>query len=941
MAAQKKSSTASKSKSGGRKPSAAAQKQKEAQDKVLHSVVLFALGILVVLLTFIEGEAAWLAIHNFLRGMFGISVYLVAPLLLYLSVMTAQGDKSVAGKAFFGVMFILFLSAAVQIFLVGEIKGSKLFADIIPKLYHEGKLMDGGGVVSVIIAGPLLGLFKKTGASIIIILLAIVFVMLISNTTIVDLARAVSDPMKGMAGAVRDVREDSIRRSEERRRSKEKVVPNDDVPEDVAKETQAKFNVDIPIPMLKKKKADKTVQVDASEDIPELPQHPVVSPKPVVKQEKPAEPVKAAVPEKPVEAVVPTAPAAAVQKPAEVSVEKAAEPVMAAVPEKTAEKVSEKPAETASEEPEKADDSLVELIRRATEAKQKAKAEAAAKASVPAEPVKPKTVDIKATHTAIKPNDEEYELPPQPTAADIAKEISENENAVPDIMKYAFPPIDLLKPADNSSNAADAEAEMRNNAETLVNTLQSFGVQTRIVDIHRGPTVTRYELQPSAGVKISKITGLSDDIALNLAAAGVRIEAPIPGKAAVGVEVPNRVKDVVSIREMIESEEFKSAKSKLAFVVGRDIEGNVIVGDIAKMPHVIIAGTTGSGKSVCTNSIIMSILYNASPDEVRLVLIDPKMVEFKIYDGIPHLLIPVVTDPRKAAGALSWAVQEMLKRYKLFADSNVRDLKGYNELAAETDGMSPLPQIVIAIDELADLMMAASNEVEDAICRLAQMARAAGMHLIIATQRPTVDVITGLIKANIPSRIALTVSSQVDSRTIIDTAGAEKLLGYGDMLYYPSGIPKPIRIQGCFCSSKEVEAVVAFIKSGGTADYSDEILREIEKNVPVPKGEKGASDGGSASGDMFEDDMVEKAIEVVIEAGQASTSSLQRRLKLGYARAARIIDQLEELGVVGPFEGAKPRAVLMTREMWLQRKLAMEGGGETEEAVPVEQSSDT
>lgn len=941
MAAQKKSSTASKPKSGGRKPSAAAQKQKEAQDKVLHSVLLFALGILVLLLTFIEGEAAWLAIHNFLRGMFGISVYLVAPLLLYLSVMTAQDDKSVAGKAFFGVMLILFLSAAVQIFLVGEIKGSKLFADIIPKLYHEGKLMDGGGVVSVIIAGPLLGLFKKTGAAIIIILLAIVFAMLIFNVTVIDIIRAVSNPMRGVAGSIKDAREDSIRRSEERRQAREKVVPNDDVPADVARETQAKFNVDIPIPMSKKKKADKSVQVDAEEDIPELPQHPVVSPKPVVKQEKPAEPVKAAVSEKPVEAVVPTAPAAAVQKPAEVSVEKAAEPVNAAVPEKTAEKVPEKPSEEISEEPEKADDSLVELIRKATEAKQKAKEEAAARAAVPAEPVKPKTVDIKATHTAIKPNDEEYELPPQPTAADIAKEISENENAAPDIMKYAFPPIDLLKPADNSSNAADAEAEMRNNAETLVNTLQSFGVQTRIVDIHRGPTVTRYELQPSAGVKISKITGLSDDIALNLAAAGVRIEAPIPGKAAVGVEVPNRVKDVVSIREMIESEEFKSAKSKLAFVVGRDIEGNVIVGDIAKMPHVIIAGTTGSGKSVCTNSIIMSILYNASPDEVRLVLIDPKMVEFKIYDGIPHLLIPVVTDPRKAAGALSWAVQEMLKRYKLFADSNVRDLKGYNELAAETDGMSPLPQIVIAIDELADLMMAASNEVEDAICRLAQMARAAGMHLIIATQRPTVDVITGLIKANIPSRIALTVSSQVDSRTIIDTAGAEKLLGYGDMLYYPSGIPKPIRIQGCFCSSKEVEAVVAFIKSGGTADYSDEILREIEKNVPVPKGEKGASDGGSASGDMFEDDMVEKAIEVVIEAGQASTSSLQRRLKLGYARAARIIDQLEELGVVGPFEGAKPRAVLMTREMWLQRKLAMEGGGETEEAVPVEQSSDT
>ena len=463
---------------------------------------------------------------------------------------------------------------------------------------------------------------------------------------------------------------------------------------------------------------------------------------------------------------------------------------------------------------------------------------------------------------------------------------------------------------------------MKNNADTLVDTLKSFGVQTRIVDIHRGPTVTRYELQPSAGVKISKITALADDIALNLAAAGVRIEAPIPGKAAVGIEVPNRVKDTVSIREMIESEEFSHAKSKLSFVVGKNIDGEVIVGDIAKLPHVIIAGTTGSGKSVCTNSIIMSILYNASPDEVRLVLIDPKMVEFKVYDGIPHLLIPVVTDPRKAAGALSWAIQEMLKRYKLFADSNVRDLNGYNEMAAETEGVEPLPRIVIAIDELADLMMACSNEVEDSICRLAQMARAAGMHLIIATQRPTVDVITGLIKANIPSRIALTVSSQIDSRTIIDTAGAEKLLGYGDMLYYPQGIPKPVRVQGCFVSTKEVEAVVSFIKSGGQVEYSSEIIEEIEKATPVPKGEgKGDNSSDVPTGDGSDEEIIDRAVEVLCDAGQASVSYLQRKLKLGYARAARIMDQLEELGVVGPYEGSKPRAVIITKEMWLKRKL--------------------
>jgi S-DNA-T family DNA segregation ATPase FtsK/SpoIIIE len=428
-------------------------------------------------------------------------------------------------------------------------------------------------------------------------------------------------------------------------------------------------------------------------------------------------------------------------------------------------------------------------------------------------------------------------------------------------------------------------------------------------------------------VKISKITGLSDDIALNLAAAGVRIEAPIPGKAAVGVEVPNKIKDIVAIRELLESAEFTAAKSKLSFVVGKNIDGDVIVGDIAKMPHIIIAGTTGSGKSVCTNSIIMSVLYKSSPDDVRMVLIDPKMVEFKTYDGIPHLLIPVVTDPRKAAGALSWAVQEMLKRYQLFADKNVRDIAGYNEAATAGD-FEPLPRILIVIDELADLMMAAANEVEDSICRLAQMARAAGMHLIIATQRPTVDVITGLIKANIPSRIALTVSSQIDSRTIIDSAGAEKLLGNGDMLYYPSGIPKPVRVQGCFISTKEVEAVVEFIKNEDSDsnptvnNYSAAILREIEELQPAVKAEKILSGDSSTDPESGSDaDLTDRAVEVLIEAGQASVSFLQRKLKLGYARAARIMDELEQMGVVGQYEGAKPRSVLVTREQWLTRKL--------------------
>ncbi len=487
---------------------------------------------------------------------------------------------------------------------------------------------------------------------------------------------------------------------------------------------------------------------------------------------------------------------------------------------------------------------------------------------------------------------------------------------------YQFPPVSLLKIPENPDERG-IEQELKTNASRLVQTLQSFGVQTRITDICRGPAVTRYELQPSAGVKISRITGLADDIALNLASAGVRIEAPIPNKAAVGIEVPNKNVSIVGIRDIIDTNKFLDSKSKLSFAIGKNIDGQIAIGDIGKMPHVLIAGATGSGKSVCINSIIISLIYKSSPEDVRLLMIDPKVVELGVYNGIPHLLVPVVTDPRKAAGALNWAVTEMLNRYKLFADSGVRDLKGYNELANESDTMKPLPQIVIIIDELADLMMAAPREVEDAICRLAQMARAAGMHLVIATQRPSVDVITGVIKANIPSRIAFAVSSQVDSRTILDSGGAEKLLGRGDMLYYPVGIPKPIRIQGCFVSDKEVEAVVEFIKSGKVVEYDEKIIEEIDKRAAQEKSDsKGTA---SSDGDSDEDPMITEAIECVVEAGQASTSLLQRRLKLGYARAARIIDQMEQRGIVGPFEGSKPREVRITKQQWFEMTMRSSG----------------
>ncbi|MBQ4096156.1 MAG: DNA translocase FtsK [Oscillospiraceae bacterium] len=485
-----------------------------------------------------------------------------------------------------------------------------------------------------------------------------------------------------------------------------------------------------------------------------------------------------------------------------------------------------------------------------------------------------------------------------------------------------LPPVTLLTPTSNKSSAKAGESESQQKAVTLVETLKSFGVQTRVIGIHRGPSVTRFELQPAAGVKVSKITGLADDIALNLAAQGVRIEAPIPGKAAVGIELANTNRDKVSIRELIDSDEFRDAKGKLNFVVGKNIEGGIVVGDISKMPHVLIAGTTGSGKSVFTNSIIMNILYRATSDEVKLLLIDPKQVEFPIYNGIPHLISPVITEPRKAAGALGWAVTEMLRRYKLFADNSVRDLIDYNEQAQE-QGYDKLAQIVIVIDELADLMMAASKEVEDSICRLAQLARAAGMHLIIATQSPRVDVVTGLIKANFPSRVALKVSNNTDSRIILDEGGAEKLLGNGDLLYKPVGLGKPMRIQGSFVSTAEIRAVVKFLKDNESAEYDDEVLEGIEKNIPVPKGEK-PQGAEIDTGAPKSDDMFEEAMRIVVETKTASTSFLQRKLSLGYARAARIMDDLENAGVVGPAVGAKPRQVLMTREQWLEREATRE-----------------
>ena len=515
---------------------------------------------------------------------------------------------------------------------------------------------------------------------------------------------------------------------------------------------------------------------------------------------------------------------------------------------------------------------------------------------------------------------------PEEVAAEAEKVAGEIESGLSqEALEYRYPPITLLDEG-GAGNATEAGAELRNNSRRLADTLKSFGVDASAGDVVRGPSVTRYEFTLDQGVKLSKITNLADDIALALGASGVRI-APIPDKiSVVGIEVPNKLVTPVHIREVIESREFTQHKSSVAFAVGKDIAGNNIVGNIAKLPHVLIAGTTGSGKSVCTNSLIVSMLYKSTPDEVRFIMVDPKMVELAPYNGIPHLLIPVVTDPKKAAGALQWAVYEMMKRYKLFSEHNVKDLTGYNALTATDETLKKLPSVVVVIDELADLMLVAAKEVEESICRVAQMGRAAGMHLVIATQRPSADVITGLMKANIPSRIAFAVASSLESRIILDTTGAEKLVGRGDMLYAPLGEGKPRRVQGCFISAEEIDRVVSFVKANGEAQYDESVISKIEENVAEKeKGGKGAPSGAAPEPVADEgDELLPAAIDVVMETGQASVSMLQRRLKLGYSRAARIVDEMEMRGIVGPFEGSKPRQLLITREKW--EEIQMRGG---------------
>ncbi len=789
-AAGKKRTAASNGKAAQAKPEAGGSRRQ------LCAILLFAVGLLLFALTVVKGEHLWRVLHNFQFGLFGACAFFISPLILYLSILVAV-DKSVSSlkaKLWQGGILLLLVSAALQVFAQGAVAGDTMF-DKLSILYDQGASLQGGGVLGGLLAWPLLALFGRVPAAIVLIVLGLVLIMLLTGVTLMDILHLFKKP------------------AAKREKGRPAKAPG---LKKTPQEPHPRFEIDIPM------------EDEGTEDADPLPEHPVQAepaPEPVVKKS---------------------------------------------------------------------------LLGR----HKKGKASKEPKPTGESGPLSPDLID-KATRQEIEQN-------AAPAAKEGERRIESTGGENGD--GYKYPSVLLLKSGAGGENH-DISDELKANAGVLVDTLKSFGVSTRIIDISRGPTVTRYELQPSAGVKISKITSLADDIALNLAAAGVRIEAPIPNKAAVGIEVPNKHVSTVHIRDILESPEFAGAPSKLTISLGKDIAGKTALGDIAKMPHVLIAGATGSGKSVCINSIIISLLYKSSPDDVRFLMVDPKVVELGVYNGIPHLLVPVVTDPRKAAGALHWAVNEMLGRYKLFADNNVRDLKGYNQFAKRTEGIYPLPQIVIIIDELADLMMAAPNEVEDAICRLAQMARAAGMHLVIATQRPSVDVITGVIKANIPSRIAFAVSSQVDSRTILDSGGAEKLLGRGDMLFFPVGAAKPTRIQGCFVSDKEVEAVVDFIKNADTAQYDEQIIEEIDKQAAPAKND------GEGGGFDDEDDMLPKAIECVVEAGQASTSMLQRRLKVGYARAGRLIDDMQAKGIVGPFEGSKPRQVLINRQQWIEMNL--------------------
>ena len=892
------SKTSSKgTKTASRTKASAVPKRSSGLSPRVRAILYAAVAAVFVCIIFVKGSNIWTMIRSFFFGVLGFGIFLVPITLFYLCVMTEK-EKQVARyklKLFLCVVIILFIGALIYAGSGAKYSDMNFFA-CLGNLFKDASdtsnyMTFGCGIIGGLLGYPLVVLFGSTAALFTSFVATAALILIVANISIKDMTAAASRT----AVHIREAGEERARvrreRREENRERKLAERGSIDIALDGEPRKHSGSFIDIPLDD-KKSKAKKTksavngIDTDIADSKEENAADKDLSQDLINIINRASKPMG-----------------------------KSADNTVSAIAEDISNEKSASKAEPVQDKPDAETENIVK----------------------------------KALLKSKKDDSEEAD----DEIADQLDKAVRSDNSPKEEKKYQFPPIQLLKPKLDSDDS-DAMEEMQNNAKKLIDTLTSFGVKASIVNICRGPSVTRYELQPAPGVKISKITNLSDDIALSLAANGVRIEAPIPGKAAVGIEVPNKVVSMVTMRELIDSDKFRNSKSKLTTVLGRDISGEIVVTDLAKMPHLLIAGTTGSGKSVCVNSILMSILYKATPDEVKLLLIDPKMVEFSKYKGIPHLLIPVVSDAKKAAGALAWAVNEMLQRYKIFSEYDCKDIDSYNSLieknmdymeknppvvneegeevqpVLEVNGLpvakEKMSRVVIAIDELADLMMAAPSEVEDSICRLAQMARAAGMHLILATQRPTVNVITGLIKANVPSRISLKVSSNTDSRTILDTGGGEKLIGRGDMLFSPVGAPKPIRVQGCYASDEEIEGVTHYIKKAYSAQYNSEIEEKIKRIAAeeIAQGKKSGDSDSSSDEGLDVDSKMEEAIKCVIDVGQASTSLLQRRLKVGYARAGRMIDDMEQMGVVGPHQGSKPRDVLMTYNEWLERRNALE-----------------
>ena len=951
MATKKRKSTARRT----------AARRKKAEQRLPAGLGTLFGGLLLMVLAFVQGDSVWRVLHDVLFGLFGCGSFVLGAAVCCLAVLYTRGEELLSHILKL-VLGLIFVCGTVIVFSDIQPKGQSAF-QMLAACYANGvNAWLSGGAMGFVLGGVLLLLCGRPAANLIMVVLLLCGSLYIFDLTPAEVWLWLCAVTGGVRARGADLaQQNAARRAERaaaRQAEREAALEYDEVEDaeedlDDADEPAPGLHIGIPEWMTGVLHWGHKVTQEMEADEPEN-AAPAAQPEPAPAA-VPITPVRVSVPHprasfdvdlgpdhaalseggsEPIEPLIVGPGGTFGQDPLRPTPRPAPPPIVADPVVTAAEDFFAKetppcphPAEAAFETP------ITQPVMPVVQPQAPAQPEPAA----PIQPAVPRVSAENAVAFRSAPDEdgwisitaepvEEKDINSlvaaameKPAASEQAAATAPTEEAVPaDTYEYQYPPIELFERSHEESDPG-AQEELKANAQKLVDTLESFGVRTRVLDISRGPSVTRYELQPMAGVKISRITSLADDIALNLAVADVRMEAPIPGKPAVGIEVPNHKKTPVYIRSIFESQSFLRMTSPLGIALGKDIAGVAQVTDLCKMPHLLIAGSTGSGKSVCVNSIIMSLLFRSSPEDVKLLLIDPKVVELAEYNGIPHLLMPVVTEPRKAAGALGSAVQEMERRYRLFAENNVRDIKSFNKLAAERPDLEKMPYIAIVIDELADLMMVVGKDVEDSICRIAQKARAAGMHLIVATQRPSVDVITGLIKANIPSRIAFAVSSQVDSRTILDGAGAEKLLGQGDMLFMPVGAPKPTRIQGTFVRDEEISRVLDFIKSSATVQYDEAMIEAMEKHA-IMDGKKGGS-SADAEEDAGSDPMFKQAVDVVIDAGQASTSLLQRRCKLGYARAARIMDEMEQKSIIGPYEGAKPRAVLISRQQWLEMQM--------------------